>query len=400
MNTESGTVNTVVDRALVENLPLNGRSFQTLIALTPGVVVTVTAFDDQGQFSVNGQRADANYFTVDGVSANFGVTGYSSMVQTASGALPALSALGGTNSLVSVDAMQEFRIQTSSFAPEFGRTPGGQISIVTRSGTNAFHGSLFEYFRNNLLDARDWFVNFNGLPKPAERQNDFGGVFGGPCAKTGRSSSSRMRDCGCASLPPRKAWSPTRRPGRRLRPRSNRYLNAFPLAEWARTRDGFAQFNAGYSNPSTLNAYQHSAGSRRRFETEPLRPIQLFALQLRSSAPRLAGAILSLTAAAFFLRANGHHRPHRIVHAGNQPTNCGRTTVTRESAPICHGQLRRSCAGCRFRLVSVRVLFGEWSLSSCTCWVPESTFRAIRDERAAAGQSGRQSFGRPRPAII
>jgi hypothetical protein len=109
VNTESGTVSTVVDRTFVENLPLNGRSFQTLIMLTPGVVVTATAFDDQGQFSVNGQRADANYFTVDGVSANFGVTGYLALVQTASGALPALSASGGTNSLVSVDAMQEFR---------------------------------------------------------------------------------------------------------------------------------------------------------------------------------------------------------------------------------------------------------------------------------------------------
>jgi hypothetical protein len=101
--------------------------------LTPGVFVTATAFDDQGQFGVNGQRADANYFTVDGVSANFGVTGYQPMVQTASGALPALSVAGGTNSLVSVDAMQEFLIQKSSFAPEFGWTPGARISIVTRS---------------------------------------------------------------------------------------------------------------------------------------------------------------------------------------------------------------------------------------------------------------------------
>src|SRR5262249_49804487 len=74
-NTESATVSTVVDRTFVENLPLNGRSFQTLITLTPGVVVTATRFDDQGQFSVNGQRADSNYFMVDGVSANFGVTG-------------------------------------------------------------------------------------------------------------------------------------------------------------------------------------------------------------------------------------------------------------------------------------------------------------------------------------
>src|SRR6266481_6101349 len=183
VNTESAAVSTVIDRTFVDNLPLNGRSFQTLIMLTPGVVLTQTAYDDQGQFSINGQRADANYFTVDGVSANFGVTGFTTLVQTAGGELPALSASGGTNSLVSVDATQEFRIQTSSFAPEFGRTPGGQISIATRSGTNAFHGTLFEYFRNDVLDARDWFVNFNGLPKPQERQNDFGGVFGGPILK-------------------------------------------------------------------------------------------------------------------------------------------------------------------------------------------------------------------------
>ena len=183
LNTESATVSTVVDRSFVDRIPLNGRSFQTLIALTPGVVLTATSQNDQGQFSVNGQRADANYFTVDGVSANFGVTGAPTLVQTASGALPAFSASGGTNSLVSVDATQEFRVQTSSFAPEFGRTPGGQISIATRSGTNAFHGTLFEYFRNDVLDARDWFVNFNRLPKPRTRQNDFGGVLGGPVRK-------------------------------------------------------------------------------------------------------------------------------------------------------------------------------------------------------------------------
>jgi hypothetical protein len=171
VNTTSATVSTVVDQTFAENIPLNGRSFQTLIMLTPGVVVTQTAFDDQGQFSVNGQRADANYFTVDGVSANFGVTAYGPLVQTAGGALPALSALGGTNSLVSVDAMQEFRVLTSSFAPEFGRTPGGQISILTRSGTNQFHGTAFEYFRNSVLDANDWFSNRDHLPKPraAER---------------------------------------------------------------------------------------------------------------------------------------------------------------------------------------------------------------------------------------
>src|SRR6202046_2891346 len=186
VNTESGTVSTVIDRTFVDNLPLNGRSFQTLIMLTPGVVVTATAFDNQGQFSINGQRADGNYFTVDGVSANFGVTGYTPLVQAAGGPLPALSVNGGTTSLVSVDAMQEFRIQTSSFAPEFGRTPGGQISIATRAGTNDFHGTLLEYFQNDVLDANDWFNGYTNnppLPKAEERQNDFGGVFGGPIIK-------------------------------------------------------------------------------------------------------------------------------------------------------------------------------------------------------------------------
>src|SRR5690242_14058757 len=171
IDAESTSVSTVIDRRYVGNLPLNGRSLQTFILLTPGVVLTATAFDDQGQFSVNGQRADANYFTVDGVSANFGVTGFFPLLQSGGGALPALTAWGGTNSLVSVDALQEFRIQTSSFAPEFGRTPGGQISIVTRSGTNDLHATLFEYFRNSVLDARDWFVNNSGLAKPKERLN-------------------------------------------------------------------------------------------------------------------------------------------------------------------------------------------------------------------------------------
>ena len=255
VNTESATVSTVVDRTFVENLPLNGRSFQTLITLTPGVVLTPTAFNDQGQFSVNGQRADANYFTVDGVSANFGVTGFIAMMQGASGALPALSASGGTNSLVSVDAMQEFRIQTSSFAPEFGRTPGGQVSIVTRSGTNGFHGTLFEYFRNSVLDARDWFVNSNNLAKPEERQNDFGGVFGGPILKDKTFfffsyEGLRLRQpSSLQTIVPDNA-------SRAAAPAAIRpYLNAYPVANGPAFGAGLAQFNAGFSNPSSLDAY-------------------------------------------------------------------------------------------------------------------------------------------------
>ena len=258
LNTTDATVSTVVDQAFVENLPLNGRSFQTLIMLTPGVVVSQTAIDNQGQFSVNGQRADANYFTVDGVSANFGVTGYPPLLQAAGGALPALSAGGGTNSLVSVDAMQEFRVQTSSFAPEFGRAPGGQISIATRTGTNAFHGTLFEYFRNDILDANDWFSNFNHLPKPEERQNDFGGVFGGPILRDKTFfflsyEGLRLRQPGTQeTVVPDTASRHVQTPaGISISP----YLNAYPLANGAELGSGLAQCNAGFSNPSSLDAY-------------------------------------------------------------------------------------------------------------------------------------------------
>src|SRR5262249_5513609 len=182
------------------------------------------------------------------------VTGYFPLVQTGSGALPALSAAGGTNSLVSVDAMQEFRIQTSSFAPEFGRTPGAQVSIVTRSGTNAFHGSLFEYFRNDLLDARDWFVNFNALPKPAERQNDFGGVLGGPVRKDKTFfffsyEGLRLRQPITQQSAVPDAASREQAPSS-MRP----YLNAFPRPNGPALAAGIAQYTAGYSNPSSLDA--------------------------------------------------------------------------------------------------------------------------------------------------
>ena len=139
LQTDSAAVSTVVNQQFVDNMPLNGRSFQSLIALTPGVVFT-SQNDGMGQFSVNGQRSDSNYFMVDGVSANFGSAALF-LDEAVGGALPGLTSGGNTNGLISVDAMQEFRVQTSSYAPEFGRTPGAQISIVTKSGTDQFHGT-------------------------------------------------------------------------------------------------------------------------------------------------------------------------------------------------------------------------------------------------------------------
>jgi len=178
LNTSDASVSTLIGKRFVENMPLNGRSFSSLIDLA------LANYYEQGQFSVNGQRPDANYYMVDGVSANLGNVGSGgNLAQSGAGQLPVTSAFGGTSNLVSLDALQEFRIQTSTFAPEYGRTPGAQISVVTESGTNRFHGTAFEYFRNDVLDATDWFANANGLRKSALRQNDFGGVLGGPIMK-------------------------------------------------------------------------------------------------------------------------------------------------------------------------------------------------------------------------
>ncbi|HLK65227.1 MAG TPA: TonB-dependent receptor [Bryobacteraceae bacterium] len=248
-----GSVSTVVDRRFVENLPLNGRSFQNLFQLTPGLVVATTSFYDQGQFNVNGQRADANYYTVDGVSANFGISA-GPLGQSGGGALPALTAQGGFNGLASVDAVQEFRIQTSTFSPEYGRTPGAQISISTRSGTNQFHGTLFDYFRNDKLDADDWFANQQSKARPKERQNDFGGVMGGPIRKNKdffffsyeglrlRQPQVIIDQVPDAAL---RAAAPSV-----LQP----VLNAFSQANGPELGNGLAQFSASYSSPTTLNA--------------------------------------------------------------------------------------------------------------------------------------------------
>jgi len=256
INTTDASVGTVVDRQFAENLPLNGRSFQALIQLTPGVVVTPSDTQDSGQFSVNGQRAASNYWMVDGVSANIGI-GSGAAGNGLGGALGSFSALGGTNSLVSVDAMQEFRIQTSTFAPEFGRTPGGQISIVTRSGTNQWHGTAFDYLRNDVLDANNWFADRAGLTKPRERQNDFGGTFSGPVVNdrtffffSYEGLRLRLPSTTLSTVPDVEArqQSPAA-----LQP----YLQAFPAPNGPEdlANPGTAQFNASYSNPASLDAY-------------------------------------------------------------------------------------------------------------------------------------------------
>ena len=190
VNTQDASVGTVIDRNFIDEMPLNGRGIQTLIELSPGVIPVAVDDTSRGEFAVNGQRADANYFTVDGVTVDFaagntpaGLVGLSrtfSLGEAGAGMLPANNLLGTFSNLVSPDALEEFKIQTSTFGPEFGRSPGAQIGLVSRSGGNRYTGSLFEYFRNDKLDAADWFSNYQGLPKPPLRFNNFGVSLGGP----------------------------------------------------------------------------------------------------------------------------------------------------------------------------------------------------------------------------
>jgi len=265
VNTTDATVSTVVDRQFADNLPLNGRSFQALIQLTPGVVLTANNGVDTGQFSVNGQRANANYWMVDGVSANIGINASYVAGSGLAGTLGSTSVFGGTNSLVSVDALQEFRIQTSTYAPEFGRQPGAQISIVTRSGANQFHGTAFDYFRNTVLDANDWFADEAGLPKPKEEQNDFGGTFSGPAIKdktffffSYEGLRLRLPQTALTYVPDTNPQDPYSR--QFAAPALLPYMNAFPLPNGPEVllngnHQGVAQFNGSYSDPGTLNAY-------------------------------------------------------------------------------------------------------------------------------------------------
>jgi len=255
LKTEGSSVGTVIDRQFVENLPLNGRSFNTLLQLTPGVVIAKSSSGSPGQFSIAGQRTNTNTFLVDGVSANFGVAPSLGLGGSGAGTAQAFSALGGTSSLVSVEALQEFRVETSSFAPEYGRTPGGQVVLSTRSGTNDFHGGVYEYFRNDVLDANDWFANAAHKSKPAERHNDFGGFLGGPIFKNRTFfffsyEGARLRTPQTSLI---QVPSLAARSGAPSGLAS--ILNVYPLPNGPISADGTtAQFIGSFSNRATLDA--------------------------------------------------------------------------------------------------------------------------------------------------
>ena len=164
----------------IERLPLNGRGLLGLLELSPGTNVTPATRGEAGQFTANGQRPNSNYFTVDGMSANTGVSAGGLPAQASGGALPAMSAFGSLDSLMPLEAVEEFRVQTSNAAPDVSRLPGAIVALTSRSGSNELHGSAVFRFRHELLAANDWFANDAGQGRAPLRMEDVSPSLGGP----------------------------------------------------------------------------------------------------------------------------------------------------------------------------------------------------------------------------
>ena len=176
LSPDDAMIGTTFDTITVEQTPLYLRNWDDLLRLAPGVEMSpytaqsgATSAGRTGDFNVHGIHSLENNFILDGIDNN-------SMSEN-------VQELSDSTSRPSVDTIQEFRIITNPYSAEYGRAPGAAVSVVTKGGTNAIHGLLFEYLRNRDLDANDFFSNQNGLAKPENVQNQFGGNLGGPIIK-------------------------------------------------------------------------------------------------------------------------------------------------------------------------------------------------------------------------
>lgn len=172
VNTTTSAVSGLVGERQVKELPLNGRSFDNLITLNPGAINYTlkspqTSTSNGNTFSVSGRRPLDNLVLLNGVE----YTGSSQLAVTPGGV---------SGDLLGIDAVREFNVLTETYSAEFGKRAGAQVTVVTQSGTNQLHGSLFEFLRNNKLDARNYF---DRGPAPPFRRNQFGGALGGPVRK-------------------------------------------------------------------------------------------------------------------------------------------------------------------------------------------------------------------------
>ncbi len=173
LQADSSTVSSTVTAKAVQDLPLNGRNFVQLVALVPG------ANEGQGNSLSSGGRPDDRRTNAAGLSVNAQDSSLNNWV--IDGVDDNERIIGTIGVKPNVEGIQEITVQTNSYAAEAGRTAGGVINIITRSGTNQFHGSAYEYFRNDIFDGRNYFQTTG--PKPELRQNQYGASIGGPIFK-------------------------------------------------------------------------------------------------------------------------------------------------------------------------------------------------------------------------
>ncbi|OFV97083.1 MAG: hypothetical protein A3F68_04190 [Acidobacteria bacterium RIFCSPLOWO2_12_FULL_54_10] len=173
IETTNATVAGLIDEQKMRDLPLNGRSFTDLAAIQPGVVADIgiapTVFGGGKRISMNGARPQQSLYLLDGQDI---VAPYMNVTPS--------SALG---EFLGVETTREFSLIQTNAGAQYGRAIGGIVNAVTRSGTNEFHGNVFEFFRNDKLDANDFFLNRRGAERPITRRNQFGATLGGPLNK-------------------------------------------------------------------------------------------------------------------------------------------------------------------------------------------------------------------------
>ncbi len=178
VNVTTTSLGVVMNQEKVEALPLNGRDFQQLVGLQAGVInAPASSTGGRGGIEFNGSPALSNNLLLDGIDMTFGENNGAAS-DSAAGA-----GGGALINVISVEAIEEFKATGSAFSAEYGRATGGVLNVTTKSGTNRFHGSAFEFFRNDALDANSFFSKRGGLPKPPLRWNQFGGNLGGPIAR-------------------------------------------------------------------------------------------------------------------------------------------------------------------------------------------------------------------------
>ena len=234
LETTTGTVGKLVDNRRILELPLNTRNVYSLIFLTPGVAGSIGNNYNSMSYSVNGARPTMMDTVIDGVTASF----------------PTVNGFTGISVFPSVDAIQEFKVLGANYPAEYGRSLGSVLNVVYKSGTNQFHGSAYEFFRDSVFDSNNYFAKRAGTPLGDYQRSQFGGVAGGPIRRG-------------------KTFFMTSYEGLREQRQSQTTTTVPTLAQ--RQGDFSQTFAQNRASRFALRSVHHAGQSRRRVHSRPVR---------------------------------------------------------------------------------------------------------------------------------